>query len=126
MEKHLGCFFFNRLSCPPFLGALRVHSFAGATAAGAGGCIREDPGGCGPLSDVATALLFVYVQQATRGGHPLRTLVLLGVHRGVVPDEPGVPAVQAARHAAVDRLPVPVRLRVHADGGGSPTVDSGV
>lgn len=108
--------FLGIFGTPPCLSPLaraRCIFFAGAaTAPGAGSSIGEDSGGCGPVPNLATALLLVYVQQAARGGHPVRALVLLGVHRGVVPDEPGVPAVQAARHSAVDRLPVPVRLRV--------------
>lgn len=70
----------------------------------------DEPGGRRPLPGIATALLLVHVEPTAGGGHSLRAPFLLGVHCGVVPDESGVSAVQAAGLAAGDRVLVPVRV----------------
>ena len=59
-------------------------------------------------------MLSLHVAQGEPGGHSVRPPVLLGVHCGLVPDEPGVSPVPTAYHAASDRVPVPVRMRLRA------------
>ena len=64
-------------------------------------------------------MLFVHVAKGEPGGHSVRPPVLLGVHRGLVPDKPGVSTVPATCHGAIDRVLVPVRMRL-TDGAGLP------
>lgn len=77
----------------PLPSLLAPDTLAGAAAPSAGRHEREDPGGRSPVSSISPTLLPLHVKQGERCGHPMWTPVLLGVHRGVVPDEPGVPAV---------------------------------
>ena len=62
-------------------------------------------------------MLSVHVAKGEPGGHSVRPPILLGVHRGLVPDKPGVSPVPTACHAAIDRVLVPVRMKL-ADGQG--------
>lgn len=89
--------------------------FAGVTITGAGCSTGEDTGRRGPVPSISPTMLSVHVAQGEPGGHSVRPPVLLGVHRGLVPDEPGVSPVPTACHAAIDRVFVPVRM-ILADG----------